>query len=679
MRYLGLSVLLACSGGKSAEEDDTVADLLDDTQDTDDTQVGCDQTVDADCDGVPDEDDCDPNDGLVYPGAVEIPYDGKDNDCAGDGDLNDVDGDGYVGVNGGGDDCLDNDPSVYPGAPEICYDGVDQDCGGDLELENNNDCDGDGHVGRGDDATDCNDEDASVNPDQVEVWYDGIDQNCDAHSDYDADFDGEDTVDITDGTDCDDTDPLTYSANTEHWDGIDRDCDGLIDEMVNYDAVVGYFGATLAGNGNVGNALAALDDYDGDGLKEFVVGAPFSTADSENSPAVGWVHIFSAGLDDGAPDDNLSRIEANAAGYYLGFDLDNIGDLNNDGLDELAVGAPGVGRAYIFSGADLEAGGNMTISNAMSNVAGTELTGLLVSQVGDVNGDGVPDLGAGASHFDYNDTTWLGIWSGSDIAGGGAYGQSAALAVISATGQGGDIVTGLDSDGDAFADVLVSTNTVGTGRLAIVPGADMTGGVLLDVNNYADYITGSSGAQLGAYIGGLGDWNGNGYDDILIAAPGLNGQDSSGNEVDQGGVVYLVDTNDINGMTTVSDVALVTFYGEELGGRIQPIGRAGDYNADGVPDVILSQPGTLTINAIDSSIHLFSGSDIQSGGSYLVSEGSGTIFSRSGTTDYLGESMLSFDYDLDGDDDLLVGAPNYNFNGNLGWALGYALLFESEF
>ena len=84
----------------------------------------------------------------------------------------------------------------------------------------------------------------------------------------------------------------------------------------------------------------------------------------------------------------------------------------------------------------------------MSNVAGTDFTGLLVSQMGDVDGDGVPDLGTGASHFDYNDTTWLGIWSGADIGSGGAYGQSAALAVISATGRGGDIVTGIDSDGE---------------------------------------------------------------------------------------------------------------------------------------------------------------------------------------------------------------------------------------
>ena len=43
--------------------------------------------------------DCDDNDATTYPGADEV-CDGKDNDCAGDGDLNDVDGDGYIGMNG---------------------------------------------------------------------------------------------------------------------------------------------------------------------------------------------------------------------------------------------------------------------------------------------------------------------------------------------------------------------------------------------------------------------------------------------------------------------------------------------------------------------------------------------------------------------------------------------------
>lgn len=674
MRFLGIIFCLACQG--KSNNDDDVSDLLDDTQDTEE-QTGCDQSVDADCDGVIDEDDCDPNDGLVYPGAVEIPYDGKDNDCAGDGDLNDVDGDGFIGVNGGGDDCVDNDPNVYPGAEEICYDGVDQDCAGDLEQENNNDCDGDGHIGRGDEATDCNDSDPEVNPDAIEVWYDGVDQDCDSKSDYDSDFDGDDAVGFEDGEDCDDTDPLTYSTNTEHWDGVDRDCDGLIDSMVNYDAVVGYFGVTLDGNGELGRSMAALNDYDGDGLSEFMVGAPFSTLDAENDPGVGWVHIFSPGIDDGSPNDNIARIDA-SANYYLGFDMDSLGDLDSDGLNDVMIGAPGVGRAYLFSGATLQASSNLSLSDSISNVAGNDFSGFLVSRAGDVNGDSVPDAIVGSSSFDYGESTWIGIWSGSDLVSGGAYAQSAALAVVSSSGQGGEIVGNLSGDGDALQDVMVSTNTAGVGRIAMVAGVDMTGGVILDVNDYSDYVVGPTSSNFGAYMGSLGDWNNNGYDDILVSAPGEDGLDSTGAVVDAGGVVYLIDVSDISGATNVTDIALATFYGEELGGRIKPNRQTGDYDNDGVPDIALAQLGTVTINAITSSIHMFLGSDIQQGGSYLVSEGSAHIISRSGTTDYLGESMLSFDYDNDGDDDLLVGAPNYNFNGNLGWGLGYSLLFESE-
>jgi hypothetical protein len=59
----------------------------------------------------------------------EIPWDGVDQD--GDGrDLDDVDGDGVIGVLAGGEDCNDLDPSVAPGRIDRPGDGIDADCDG---------------------------------------------------------------------------------------------------------------------------------------------------------------------------------------------------------------------------------------------------------------------------------------------------------------------------------------------------------------------------------------------------------------------------------------------------------------------------------------------------------------------------------------------------------------------
>ena len=128
----------------------------------------------------------------VYPGAPDRPYDGVDANCDGLTD-DDADGDGVVSAQWGGADCYDSledgwpDPAalgpaaVFPGAVDLPYDGTDADCAGDSDL----DADRDGS----DVPADCDDTDPGVAPGQTERWYDGLDQDCDGN-DGDQDGDG---------------------------------------------------------------------------------------------------------------------------------------------------------------------------------------------------------------------------------------------------------------------------------------------------------------------------------------------------------------------------------------------------------------------------------------------------------------------------------------------------------
>ena len=232
--------------------------------------------------------DCDDGTALVHPYADEACND-RDDNCNGVVDegfeltisFRDADGDGHgdvampvlsclplSGYVATGDDCNDAEYWSHPGLVELC-DEIDNDCDGEVDEELVYtdfvpDADGDGYgdasgpvrtdcappAGHVVDASDCDDSDPSIFPGAVETC-NGADDNCNGSRDegmaeytyfLDADGDGHGVTDVTEvacalpdgfsesSTDCDDEASSTYPGAYESCDGVDNDCNDLIDD-----------------------------------------------------------------------------------------------------------------------------------------------------------------------------------------------------------------------------------------------------------------------------------------------------------------------------------------------------------------------------------------------------------------------------------------------------------------
>jgi len=220
--------------------------------------------IDLQCVEVQDCNDKDPN---TYPGANEIPYDSLDQDCNGL-DLVDVDRDGATSdLIQGGTDCDDNNSVINPSAQEICN-GGDENCNGKIDegVTINYYIDADQDLFGNPDAIpeqacippnslyvtnnlDCNDTNKAVFPGASETC-DNLDNDCDGEIDedgkntyyLDADRDnyGSPYSSATacaspmgyvyNSEDCDDNNPYINPSIGETCNGIDDNCNGVIDD-----------------------------------------------------------------------------------------------------------------------------------------------------------------------------------------------------------------------------------------------------------------------------------------------------------------------------------------------------------------------------------------------------------------------------------------------------------------
>jgi hypothetical protein len=225
-------------------------------------------------------------------------------------------------------------------------------------------------------------------------------------------------------------------------------------------------GANEAGD-MFGTALSA-GDYDGDGWTDLAVGAPGEAPGPE--PRSGLVFVYRGGIAGLEPDLVLDQTElgANEEGDLFGWALTS-GDFNDDGLHDLAVGAPGEspgsdpksGAVFVFRGTtnSLEARQFLSQAPLDHNEIGDEFGWALTS--GDFNGDGRDDLAVGAPGENLDaapDTGVAYIFRGDPT-------NFVPLQLVTQSGMGAD-----ETD-DRFGSALASGNYLGDERIDLAIGA----------------------------------------------------------------------------------------------------------------------------------------------------------------------------------------------------------------
>lgn len=292
----------------------------------------------------------------------------------------------------------------------------------------------------------------------------------------------------------------------------------------------------------IGWSVAAAGDVDDDGTADFAVGSP--------SLGAGVVRVFS-----GVDGSLLLDLDGPSAGSQFGRVHTGIGDVDGDGHGDLLVGAEGLGQAIVVSGAS-----GAALRTHVS--AGIANYGFGVGALGDVSGDGVPDYAIGGG---VGPTGRVDARSGADgtvLYSVTASGTSVQLGFIWI-----DSVGDVDVDGtpDFFvADINDSSNR---GRGHLVSGSD---GTIIRT------FQGGQGAEFfGIARHGGHDANGDGVGDLFIA--GYHNGEGAAN----GGKGYVYSGADGQLLRTMTS----TVANETLG---YDAAQLADVNGDGLVDYLLS-------------------------------------------------------------------------------------------
>jgi len=273
-------------------------------------------------------------------------------------------------------------------------------------------------------------------------------------------------------------------------------------------------------DGSFGGSVNSIADLTGDGTREVLIGAPRETVPSGGTDydRAGRLYVMNGAT--GALIHTLSSQNPETDGYF-GVSADPIGDVNGDNAPDLVVGAKGetvngnnsAGRAYVFSGAT---GAHLyTLTSTDVQRTGSFGGDDSVAGVGDINGDGTPDLAVAAGGEDGGETTSGNVYL---FSGDGSLLYALPSPSPTFLGNFGTAVDGMpDVDDDGVDDFVVGAKSEGT-------NGDNAGLVYLFSGNDGSVIKTlrsgdpEDGGKFGQDVAYAGDIEGDNIPDVVIGA-----------------------------------------------------------------------------------------------------------------------------------------------------------------
>ena len=454
-------------------------------------------------------------------------------------------------------------------------------------------------------------------------------------------------------------------------------------------------GPVLSNMDNFGRSVAAIGDLDGDGVQDLVVGANGDDHGGENRGAVHVMFMNGNGSVKGTVEINDSTANGPVLSNMdnFGVSVAAIGDLDGDGVQDLAVGADGDSNGgtdhgavhVMFMNGNGTVKGTVEINDSTANgpvLSNMDNFGVSVAAIGDLDGDGVQDLAVGADGDDHGGENRGAVHiihiNGMKTNGNGSVDNTVEINDSTANSPvlsdydyfGGSVAAIGDLDGDGVTDLAVGAQGDDDGgekrgavHVMFMNGNGSVKGTVEINNSTANGPVLSDDDGFGRSVAAIGDLDGDGVQDLAV---GANGDDNGGTDHGAVHVMFMngngsvKDTVEINNSTANGPVLSNNdFFGTS-------VAAIGDLDGDGVPDLAAGANGDSNGGEGRGAVHvMFMNGNGSVKGTVEINDSTanGPVLSDE---DYFGASVAAIgDLDGDGVQDLVVGAWG-NYNGGPG-------------